>query len=62
MIHAAGIIQRHLDNVLTYINYPLTNAVTEGLNAKIQWIKYSSRGFRNRASSGRSTSTAVGSI
>jgi transposase len=22
--------------------------VTEGLNAKIQWIKYSSRGFRNR--------------
>ena len=48
MIHAAAIIRRHLDNVLNYINYPLTNAATEGLNAKIQWIKYSSRGFRNR--------------
>jgi transposase len=48
MIHAAGIIRRHLENVLNYVNYPLTNAVTEGLNAKIQWIKYSSRGFRNR--------------
>ena len=48
MIHAAGIIRRHLDNVLNYIHYPLTNAATEGLNAKIQWIKYSSRGFRNR--------------
>ena len=48
MIHVAGIIRRHLDNVLNYITYPLTNAVTEGLNAKIQWIKYSSRGFRNR--------------
>jgi transposase len=48
MIHVAGIIRRHLDNVLNYIAHPLTNAVTEGLNAKIQWIKYSSRGFRNR--------------
>src|SRR6266571_1603698 len=48
MIHVAGIIRRHLANVLNYITYPLTNAVTEGLNAKIQWIKYSSRGFRNR--------------
>jgi transposase len=48
MIHVPGIIRRHLANLLNYINYPLTNAVTEGLNAKIQWIKYSSRGFRNR--------------
>lgn len=48
MIHAAGIMRRHLEDVLNYVDYPLTNAVTEGLNAKIQWIKYSSRGFRNR--------------
>src|SRR5689334_11674791 len=48
MIHVAGIIRRHLDNVLNYINHRITNAVTEGLNAKIQWIKYSSRGFRDR--------------
>jgi transposase len=48
MIHVAGIIRRHLENVLNYITHRITNAVTEGLNAKIQWIKYSSRGFRDR--------------
>jgi hypothetical protein len=26
----------------------ITTAVAEGLNAKIQWIKYASRGFRDR--------------
>jgi hypothetical protein len=31
-----------------YLTYRITNAATEGLNAKIQWIKYSSRGFRDR--------------
>lgn len=48
MIHVAGIIRRHLENVLNYLVHRITNAATEGLNAKIQWIKYSSRGFRNR--------------
>jgi transposase len=31
-----------------YITHRITKAVTERLNAKIQWIKYSSRGFRDR--------------
>jgi transposase len=48
MIHVAGIIRRHLENILNYITHRITNAVTEGLSAKIQWIKYSSRGFRDR--------------
>lgn len=48
VIHFAGIIARRLENILTYLTHRITNAVTEGLNAKIQWIKYSSRGFRNR--------------
>lgn len=48
MIHVAGLIRRHLENILNYLVHRITNAVTEGLNAKIQWIKYSSRGFRNR--------------
>ena len=34
--------------ILNYLVHRITNAMTEGLNAKIQWIKYSSRGFRNR--------------
>lgn len=48
VIYFAGIIARRLENILTYLTHRITNAVTEGLNAKIQWIKYSSRGFRNR--------------
>ena len=41
-------MRRRLENILTYLEHRITNAVSEGLNAKIQWIKYSSRGFRNR--------------
>ena len=26
----------------------ITNATAEGLNSKIQWIRYTARGFRNR--------------
>jgi transposase len=48
MIYFARIIERRLENILTYLTHHITNAVSEGLNAKIQWIKYSSRGFRNR--------------
>ncbi len=42
--HTAG----HLKNILTYLKHRITSAVTEGLNAKIQWIKTSARGYRNR--------------
>lgn len=48
IVYFAGIIHRRLANILTYLTHRITNAVSEGLNAKIQWIKYSSRGFRNR--------------
>jgi transposase len=48
MIHVAGIIRRHLHNILTYLVPRITPAVTEGLNATIQGIKYSSRGVRDR--------------
>jgi len=40
-------LKRHLDNRLTYLKHHITNAVTEGLNSKIQNIKSSARGFRN---------------
>jgi transposase len=35
----ARMIHRHLDNVLTYFDHRITNAVSEGLNSKIQTIK-----------------------
>lgn len=41
-------LQAHLPNILTYLRHPITNGPTEGLNAKIQWLKYAARGYRNR--------------
>lgn len=50
VIEKARMMHRYLPNILTYLKHRITNAVTEGLNAKIQWIRYCSRGFRNRES------------
>jgi transposase len=38
----------HVENILNYLTHRITNAVTEGLNANIQWINCSTRGFRDR--------------
>lgn len=48
MITVARMLERHLENSLTSLTHRITNAVAEGLNAKIQWIKFGARGFRNR--------------
>ena len=48
VVKTARLIQRHLPNVLTYFAHPITNAVSEGLNSKIQTIKKMAYGFRNR--------------
>lgn len=47
LIQVARMIQSHLENILTYLRHPITNAVTEGLNSKIQMIKSNARGFRS---------------
>jgi len=47
IIKVAKMIKNHLDNILTYLHYPITNAKAEGLNSKIQSIKSAARGFRN---------------
>jgi len=44
---AAETIRRHIDNILTYYQHPVTNAMSEGLNSKIQKIKSMACGFRN---------------
>ena len=46
--YLAKTLRRHLENILTYLTHRITNAVTEGLNAKTRWITYSSRSFRDR--------------
>jgi transposase len=47
MADVARRLKRHLENLLTYLRHHITNAVTEGLNSKIQSIKSAARGFRN---------------
>lgn len=47
MIKVAEMLERHLENLLTYLRHRITNAVSEGLNSKIQSIKAAARGFRN---------------
>lgn len=43
----ARLIARHIDNILTYLRIPITNAASESVNSKIQWFKYQAHGFRN---------------
>ena len=47
LVEVAQMLKRHLENLLTYLKHHITNAVTEGLNSKIQSIKSNARGFRN---------------
>lgn len=47
MIEKAKMLKRHLKNILTYLKHGITNAASESINAKIQWVKYTARGFRN---------------
>ncbi len=47
IIEAARTIKRHLAGIMAYLKHHITNAVAEGLNSKIQFLKASARGFRN---------------
>lgn len=47
MKSVAQLIARHFENILTYLRIPITNAASESVNSKIQWMKYQARGFRN---------------
>lgn len=44
---AAKTLKRRIYNILTYFKRPITNAVSEGINGKIQTIKKMANGFRN---------------
>ena len=49
MKKAARTLKAHLRQLLNYFTYPITNAVTEGLNSRIQQLKAHARGFRSFA-------------
>jgi transposase len=48
MKQIAGMLKRRFENIITYLRHHITNATSESLNAKIQWVKYTARGFRNK--------------
>lgn len=48
MVQAAGMLKRRFANIITYLKHRITNAASESINAKIQWVKYTARGFRNK--------------
>jgi transposase len=45
----ARMLRAHLENLLTYFTYSISNALTEGFNSKIQSLKHAARGFRTFA-------------
>jgi transposase len=49
MVEVARTLKQRFENILTYLRLPITNALAESMNSKIQWIKYQARGFRNEA-------------
>lgn len=48
MVEVGRMLKRRRINILTYLRHRITNAMSESLNAKIQWVKYTARGFRNK--------------
>ena len=48
MLEVARTLKRRFENILTYLRHRVTNAASESINAKIQWVKYTARGFRNK--------------
>jgi len=48
MIKVAGMLKRRFENIITYLRHRITNAGSESINAKIQWVKYTARGYRNK--------------
>lgn len=63
VIKVARLIERHLENVLTYFDHRITNAASEGLNSKIQALKKTPVVSAIQSTSrSRSTFTAAGSV
>ena len=48
ILEVARMLKRRFENIITYLTHRITNAASESLNAKIQWVKYTARGFRNK--------------
>ena len=49
MVAVARLLKQRFENIVTYLSMPITNALAESINAKVQWVKYQARGFRNES-------------
>jgi transposase len=47
MVKVAKMLKRRFANIITYLKHRITNGASESINARIQWVKYTARGFRN---------------
>ena len=47
MIEVGRMLKRRFEKIITYLRHRITNATSESINSKIQWVKYTARGFRN---------------
>lgn len=50
MIKAAETVKRHLWGIVSFVEHPITNAATEGVNSMIESLRHSARGLPNFAS------------
>jgi transposase len=48
IIEVGRMLKRRFQNIVTYLRHRITNAASESSNSKIQWVKYTARGFRNQ--------------
>jgi len=48
MKKVARMMKRRFENIITYLRHPITNAGSESINSKLQWVKYTARGYRNK--------------
>jgi len=44
-------LKGRLKNILTRLRQRITNNASESINSKIQWVKYTTRGFHNKRNS-----------
>lgn len=47
VIKVARMLNNRFENIITYLKHRITNATSESLNARIQWVKFTARGYRN---------------
>jgi len=48
IIEVVRMLQRRFENIITYLRHRITNAASESINVKVQWVKYTARAFRHK--------------